>query len=262
MNRTSSNALSGLFVAGLVSAAALIFTPFKHVDELPQSNVHVVITSGHGSILKGEYQTAGKQSPTWPCGLKIYEGFSTKMLALDLSRKLMEHNIDVTYLNNHLYDVPLSIRVQEINEIYRSDSRIILLDLHHNAQPVHNADYTDFEGLKGFFDKPAATGIEVFTFPGSQVSRMLADLFFLPHLQEHLPDIFFRHNAKARDGNFYILRQTHCPAILIEFLFMTTYKDALIIANPDYRDAFTNALLYAILDYNEHLNYKFEKLPA
>ena len=34
----------------------------------------VILDAGHGGIIAGEYQTAGKRSPVWSDGTILYEG--------------------------------------------------------------------------------------------------------------------------------------------------------------------------------------------
>ena len=90
----------GIIAIGVIATigGVLLKNKFVHINEMPKSNIHVVILSGHGSIQDGKYQTQGKQSPTWQDGLKIYEGYSCKLLALDLSKKLTENHIDNTII--------------------------------------------------------------------------------------------------------------------------------------------------------------------
>jgi hypothetical protein len=40
----------------------------------PKSNYLWIFDNGHGGIIDGVYQTAGKRSPLWPDGEILYEG--------------------------------------------------------------------------------------------------------------------------------------------------------------------------------------------
>lgn len=231
---------------------------FVHIDEMPKSNIHVVILSGHGSIQDGKYQTQGKQSPTWQDGLKIYEGYSCKLLALDLSKKLTENHIDNTIINNYSTDLSLIDRANKINELFNINKKIVGISLHHNAQPVDKADYTDFEGLKGFTSTSTggATGIEVFTSVGKTESDNIADNYILPAMKRNMPNLHFRNNGKAKEQNFYILSKTKSPHILIEWMFMTTYTDCLIIADDYYRETYINSIVEGYIQYNNSISNK------
>ena len=45
-----------------------------HVHDQPDSNYLWIFDNGHGGIIDGVYQTAGKRSPVWPDGEILYEG--------------------------------------------------------------------------------------------------------------------------------------------------------------------------------------------
>ena len=200
-NRTKT--VAAAVIGSILLAAGVLFQnkdkSFTHVDYMPQSAVHVVIASGHGSIIKGVYQTPGKQSPTWSDSLKIYEGFSCKILALDLCQKLMIAGIDVTYINNYNSDLTLSERCNKVNSMCNLDNRILFIEIHHNAQIATAGDYTDFEGLKGFTSTSSggASGIEVYTSPGTTESDNFADNYLMPNLKGYLLDVKFRNNGKC-----------------------------------------------------------------
>jgi N-acetylmuramoyl-L-alanine amidase len=253
MSKGNYNNLAGVIIVAIITATTAIFYPFKNIDSLSNSNVHVAIVAGHNRIENNNYLTAGKQSPTWECGLKIYEGFSTQILALDLTSSLMQNNIDATIINNKS-EMPLSDRVSRINDMYSKDKRLILIELHHNAQQTDKADYTDHEGQKGFLNSPAATGIEVFTSVGYTESDNIADNFIMPALKYYFPHVNFRNAGRSKEANYYMLRRTQCPAVLIEWLFMTTYSDCILIANPEQRKLLIQALTLAIVNYNYSLN--------
>ena len=38
----------------------------------PKSNYLWILDNGHGGIIEGEYQTAGKRSPVWDDGSQLY----------------------------------------------------------------------------------------------------------------------------------------------------------------------------------------------
>lgn len=232
-----------------------VATSFSHVQQIEKSAICVYLVAGHGNVYNGAYLTPGKQSPTWRDGLKVYEGKSNKELTYKLAYELSRKDIDVTIINNLNFDMSLQERVAKINSLYSTDNRGIAIFLHHNAQPTTNADYTDFEGLKGYYNN-GATGIESFTSVGQTTSDIINNQFIIPELEKELPGMNFRYGkgTKGKEANFYVLTYTHCPAVLIEFGFMTTYSECVIIADECYRDIYVQALANAIKKYNEYLN--------
>ncbi len=229
---------------------------FVHVNEKPKSNITVIVESGHGGISNNVYLTAGKQSPEWADGLKIYEGYSCKMLATDLVSSLLDADIDAFLLNSEVYDYSNIVRAERVNEWLGLDNRIVFISLHHNAQPTDKADYTDKYGVKGYL-KNGASGIEIFTSVGQTKSDLIADYIYTELFHEFI-DLKFRCDWTDKDAdkeaNFTVLTATKCPAVLIEFLFMTTYSDCKVIANKDYRRRYIEALTRALTFYNSSIN--------
>lgn len=228
-------------------------TSFVHTDNMPERDVFVAIVAGHGSIVDNTYQTPGKQSPEWEDGLKVYEGKSTKRLAYELAMMLDDLDIDHAILNPKPYDLSLQDRAQLCNNLWLMDRRTVCIFLHHNAQPTTSTtcppDYTDPYGLKGYtsYFTGGAVGNEIYTSRGQTRSDCLAD-DIAQSLNARLPDMPLRYDLTDGDydkeANFYVLYNTWCPAILIEFGFMTTYTDCKKIVNPIYR----HELIMSIID--------------
>lgn len=231
---------------------------FIHADARPDHNIRIAVVAGHGNIIQNDYQTPGKQSPEWPDGLKIYEGYSNHLLAKQLALKLEELDFDVDYINPDRLDLSLRDRVFRINKIYLKDPRTVAIFLHHNAQATDNAthppDYCDDDGFSGWMDPAAggASGIEVFTSRGDTGSDELATCV-IRSLMAEFPDwhmrVDLRDGDPDKEANFYVLRKTFGRAILIEFGFMTTYTDCLKIADPLIRERYVDAIICGIYDY-------------
>ena len=225
---------------------------FVHANERNRSYIDVYIITGHGSFIDNIYQTQGKQSPQWLDGLKIYEGYSCKMLGYELVDELLKNDIDAALVNPKAYDIDLVERVNMINEALHFNRRIIVISLHHNAQPTDKADYTDKYGQKGYYNC-GATGVEIYTTPDKTKSDTIATLIF-NSMKKELPQLNYRTDNSDGDPDkeawFYELRKTGCPAVLIEFLFMTTYSDCLLIANDTIREKYVKSVTNGLIEYN------------
>lgn len=232
-----------------------IETSFVHVNNKPKSNICVIVESGHGGINNNVYLTLGKQSPEWSDGLKIYEGYSCKMLATDLVNSLLDADVDAFLLNSEVYDYSNIVRAERVNTWLKLDSRIVLISLHHNAQPTDKADYADKYGVKGYINN-GATGVEIYTSKGKTKSDLIADYIYT-ELSQEFTDLKFRcdwsDGDADKEANFTVLTATHCPAVLIEWLFMTTYSDCKIIADKNYRKRYIEALTRAMVAYNQSI---------
>jgi N-acetylmuramoyl-L-alanine amidase len=217
---------------------------YIHTSKMDESHVRVVVDAGHGSIVNLVYQTFGKQSPEWPCGLKIWEGASNKLFAYDLVRELTINGIDAQLLNPELEDISLKTRVSRANSIYTRDKRTVFISLHHDAQPINEtADYTDSDGLQGW-TKGGANHIIVFTSVGETESDILAN-YIAWELGKVMPMPVY-----VREFNYYVLTNTYCPAILIEFGFMTSYESCQYIASDEGRKDYIKAVSKGIKMFN------------
>ncbi|MDA3910962.1 MAG: N-acetylmuramoyl-L-alanine amidase [Bacteroidales bacterium] len=232
---------------------------FAHRDKIEESQIRVAVIAGHGSIINNVYQTKGKQSPEWQDGTKIYEGYSTHMLANDLVSELQYNDIEADILTWNATDISLYQRVFKTNSIYNQDQRLLLISLHHNAQPYSKtADYVDNEALYGWY-KGGASGTEVFTSPGKTKSDDLAE-FVIYEISKAFPEMKMRVDLtdgdRDKEAGFYILTKTKCPTILIEWGFMTNYDDCKMIINRDSRKTFVEAVTKGVVKYNQSIKQK------
>lgn len=235
--QNNSKGIIGIAGGILAVIGSVIFGVTKVVPtELPI--LHAIVISGHGGEDNGVYQTAGKQSPRWPDGIKIYEGIQNRLFGYMLCASLIDANIEVTFINGYNFDLSLQERALRVNAEYdrlkaiNPDMHIIAVSLHSNAQIPTNADYTDNEGQRGYTSAAAggAIGIETYTTKGWTASDNFNENYLMPKLMSKLPEFTFRRGfkQKGKEANFYILRATKCPIVLIEFGFMTTWTDCVL----------------------------------
>jgi len=192
----------------------------------------IAIDMGHGGWLNGKYQIRKKGAKQFhfPNGESFYEGVHNRVIGKNLFSELSELNLPFVDLNFHYarrhswlksveHDHSLSHRVKVINELTKEYKRkgieLILYSIHFNAG-------------KG-------TGLEVFTSPGETSSDGIATLY-AKSSKEVMPNLRFR--ADYSDGDpdkeakFYILVNTHCPAILTENGFFDNYKEFKWMTSP------------------------------
>ena len=194
----------------------------------------ILIDNGHG------IQTKGKRSPDG----KLLEYAYTRELARQIVKILQSRDYDAELLVPEDDDIPLSERVRRVNEIcltyepscpshrhgrlrpaiYSSSPapigdlmpNVILISLHINAAG---------DGTKWM----NATGWSCYTCKGQTESDRLADCLYKA-AEQILKNQVIRTDY-ARDGdpdweeNFYILRHSLCPAVLVEQFFMDNKKD-------------------------------------
>ena len=168
----------------------------------------IFIDNGHGLT------TPGKHSPD---GL-FREAFYNREIAKKLVATLQHRSYDAQLLVPEDEDIPLSERVRRINTLclLHGKSNVILISIHVNAAG---------DGTKWM----NATGWSCYTCKGQTESDRLADCLYKA-AEQNLKNQVIRTDY-ARDGdpdweeNFYILRHSLCPAVLVEQFFMDNKKD-------------------------------------
>ena len=175
---------------------------------VPDSTMKILIDNGHG------IQTKGKRSPDG----KLLEYAYTRDLARQIVKILQSRGYDSELLVPEDNDIPLSERVRRTNAHCQAlgKSNVILISLHINAAG---------NGSKWM----NATGWSCYTCKGQTESDRLADCLY--KAAEQILENQVIRTDYARDGdpdweeNFYILRHSLCPAVLVEQFFMDNKKD-------------------------------------
>lgn len=174
-----------------------------------------LLDPGHGGIINGIYQTAGKRSPKWQDGTQLFEGVFNRKVTARVIELCIESGIDCVDIVNSNKDISLFNRVKRANE-YAKNCPCILWSIHANAAGKPNT----------------GTGWEVFTSPGKTKSDKYAEILYQEAKKEFGGE--FRMRTDLSDGDhdkeakFYMLVKTSMPAVLSENFFMDTYT-------PDYK---------------------------
>lgn len=189
--------------------AKILILDGKYLD-MGKSNYLWILDAGHGGITKeGRYTTAPAKMHEFTDGLKIYEGVVNRQITELVYKQLENKQIDFALVYDEVEDTPLSQRVTIADNIYRKDKRAIYLSIHSNAG--------------------GGAGFEIFTSPGQTKSDKVANIFCETY-KKHFPDFKFRADLADGDADkeadFYVLRKTDCPALLVENLFFDNRKEA------------------------------------
>lgn len=188
-----------------------------------------ILDNGHGGIINGVYQTAGKRSPIWDDGTQLFEGEFNRAIVDRIVKYCDENNIEYINLVDTNEDVSLSTRVKMANEVYReSDKPCIYVSIHAN----------------GFTDE-SANGWEVFTSPGETKSDHIATVLY-EEVEKEFPLIRMRKDTTDGDvdkeAKYTVLMDTAMSAILSENFFMTNEKECkTILMSESGRDQIAKA---------------------
>lgn len=189
----------------------------------------ILIDAGHGGMHEGKYMT----DPRWGKFYKhsdeftAYEGVTNRAIANLLMAKLKEVGINYVQIHHDYLDTPLSGLVVNANAIKGST---IYLSIHSNAG-------------KG-------NGFEVFTSKGETKSDKYAEIV-CQVLKKDFPEYPLRQDTRDGDSDkeedFYVLKNTNCPAVLVELLFFDELEQAKFLNSPQGQERLADALFKAVL---------------
>ena len=181
-----------------------------------------ILDNGHGGVINGVYQTAGKRSPDFGCGV-LYEGEFNRWIVNGVIEKLGTLNKPFYNVCPELEDISLSERVNRANKFYKDNKDSYYVSVHANAG--------------------GGTGWEIFTSVGETKSDEIAK-DFCEGFRIHLPD----HKERGhKESNFYVLRKTIMPAILVEVGFMDHKGDYNKLWDGDFRNKVIDLIVAQIL---------------
>lgn len=187
-----------------------------------------ILDNGHGGVIGGVPQTAGKRSPDFGDGI-LYEGVSNRRLVSKILSKCAELGICCFNLVPELEDISLNERVKRVNKIAKKQ-KSILISIHSDA-----------------FTKESAHGWSAYTTKGGTKSDDVATILY-----KYAKEAGFRIRDDYSDGDpdkeadFYILRKTICPAVLVENLFMTNKADYKTLLSEEGQDRLVNVVIETI----------------
>ena len=167
-----------------------------------------VLDPGHGGVGPNGYTTAPAKMWKHP-DFTIYEGDVNRKITNKLIDMLQGSRIDYAVVADDIEDTPLEQRVVTADNIHRKDKRAIYLSIHSNSG-----------GGEGF---------EIFTAPGQSDSDTIAKVFE-KHYKTKGSTFKWR---GLKENNFYVLRKTDCPAILVENLFFDDLIEAKFLMSDD-----------------------------
>ncbi len=186
----------------------------------------IVVDAGHGGVIAGVPQTAGKRSPDFGKGI-LFEGVTNRIIAKKFIALLAKAKIPFVELVPEVTDVSLGERVRRTNKIKDA----IFISFHSNA------------GVE------TASGWEIFTTKGKTGSDAIAEAIF-QEMKKAFPKSKFRSDTADGDADkeedFYVLKNVYCPAVLIENFFMTNKEDYSLLLSEDGQNKIANAVFEAV----------------
>ncbi|MEC6822505.1 N-acetylmuramoyl-L-alanine amidase [Photobacterium piscicola] len=178
----------------------------------------ILLDPGHGGIIDGTYQTAGKRSPLWSNGTQLFEGEFNRAITQGISQALTLRGIENKIIVPELEDISLQIRASRANHLATQypDHHCLLISVHANAG--------------------GGSGFEIYTSRGHTCSDIIAD-----HITHAFTQVFpnkplrsdYSDGDSDKERGFYMLRKTRMAAVLTENFFMDNEVECcLILMSP------------------------------
>ena len=189
--------------------------------------IYVILDNGHG------YDTPGKCSPD----KRLYEWSWNRDIVKRISAKLNELNIPNEILVTEDFDVSLNERVNRANKMSlmakKQGLEPILISIHINA--AGNGSWKSANGWSVWVSNNA-----------SVKSREFAQILYAE--AEELGLKGNRSTPKERywTANFYILKNTNCPAVLTENMFQDNKDDVEFLLSEEGKNKITELHIEAI----------------
>lgn len=201
--------------------------------------VNVVLDFGHGGIdANGNYTTAPAKMHKFSNGEVAYEGVLNRQIGGHVYTCLRSHqelNVVCTVKEDDPRDIALSQRVRVANKFDPKET--IFISIHCNASTNHNA-----------------SGFELFTTKGVTKSDKLAESI-ANSVESTLDKYQVRKRYDMSDGDkdkevdFYVLRKTKSPAVLLECGFFDNRKDFDLLKDPVYQGHLGSFIYTGILNF-------------
>ena len=190
----------------------------------------------HGGMVNKKYVTAGKRSPKFDDGSVLYEGVNNREIVKKLMIAMEAEDIKCIDIVASEQDVSLPIRVDRANNLARTKP-CIYISIHSDA----NGDGVTWD---------KASGLSVYTSEGQTKSDEFAELV-IDELQDNFKDtVKWRTEStdgdKDKEENFYVLKNTNCPAILCELGFHTNKEEATKMLTSEWKNKIVLSIIYAI----------------
>ena len=177
----------------------------------------IILDAGHG------YKTPGKQSPN---GMHEYE--FNREVALFIKDYLTQYHVtSIHFVHDDTRDVPLKERTKTANELQAD----LYVSIHANAFGSGNWH--------------EASGIETYIYE----TKPKESLALAEKVQNKLVKSTKCKNRGIKAANFQVLRETKCPAILIECGFMTNKQEAALLKTTSFRKTCGQAIASSIIEH-------------
>ena len=191
----------------------------------------ILLDPGHGN------NTLGKRSPDG----RFLEYKFNRIIASSLNAKLISKGFDSRIIVPEEEDIPLTERCRRVNALCRvlGVSNVILVSIHANAAG-NGSKWMNARGWSCYTSPGKTKADELATCMYSAAADIFKDLTIRRDFSDGDPDF---------EENFYILRHTICPAVLVENFFYDNPDDLRFLESEEGQARIVEALMEGVGRY-------------
>lgn len=171
----------------------------------------IILDAGHGGTDTGAIYTYNEKDLVLP-------------LTLAVGAILEDAGFRVEYTRTDDTYVSLAARTEQVN----TQGADIFVSIHMNA----------------FAQKPEVNGLETYYLVGGERAKTLAERIHAAVLASTGAN-----DRSTRTANFYVLRNTEMPAVLVETGYMSNDEELALLATEEYRALLATGIANGIIDY-------------
>lgn len=213
------------------------------LDDEKEPFIKILVDNGHG------YDTPGKKSP-YSCykvlpELPFEEWKWAREISHALVKELTELGYDADLLVPEENDVPLKERVRRVNEVCNKlgKNNVILISIHANAAG-NGKEWLKARGWSAFTTKGATKSDELASHLYTAALRTFNGKKIRTDYSDGDPDW---------EENFYIIKNTYCPAVLTENFFYDNIDDVTYILSDKGKEDILKVHVRGITSYLDDL---------
>ena len=200
----------------------------------PENLINIVIDPGHGGIDggTGDAKDILEKDINLDVGIKLKKELLVEGYKVIMTREKDESLEDFSNINASRYRRDLDARKNIINE----NQPLAFVSIHVNSSP-----------------KPSSNGVKIYHFPNSTEGRRLAE-----NLKESIDEYVYKKYLKDENlqteilvEDYYILRETKYPGVLIEIGFITNPEEKKLMKSKKYKEKMAYAIKMGIVEFLE-----------
>jgi len=194
------------------------------------SGITIVVDPGHGGRDPGKVGVNGvlEKDINLAISLKLRDILEEKGINVIMTRTEDEGLYSESDSNKKRTDLKNRI------EIINSNNALLAISIHQNS-----------------FTEEYVKGAQVFYYAQSEQGKKLAEII-QEQIKEYLKD--GNHRKAKSNTNYYMLKHTSCPLVIVECGYLSNQKEAALLADSEYQEKMARAIYLGIEKYLDTLD--------